>query len=138
MKRKIIFVVSLFVILLCSWANADIFGTSHIRIFSEPVKQLIHFVFLAITAAIGYYNLKDNEKWMRGLWLAIYILAFFVVAASGLAVYFISGSSALPQIKTVITGIRNGFTGPLPFLVFYLFITLTGRIIAVTRNQKDQ
>jgi predicted branched-subunit amino acid permease len=134
MKRKILFVVSLGLILFFSWVNADLFGNSHIKVFSEIGKQGVHFAFLAITGLIGYINWRGREKWIQWLWIIVYATVFFAIAASILAIYLVFGNQLGSQLKIVIVTVRNGFTGPLPFLVFYMFLGIAKKLPGLTKN----
>ena len=138
MRHKLVFVTSLVIILLFSWANADLFGNSHIKVFSEPLKQALHFFFLGVTGMVGYFNWKNQPAWMQWLWGGIYIVVFAVVAVSIAAIFVIHGNRLEDQLKVVVVTLRNGFTGPLPFLTFYVFIALSRNIQIQGQQEKNQ
>ena len=123
MQRRGLFIVSLIIIILLSWANVDYFGTVKTNVFSPAVNQVVHIVAFLATAVIGYINWRKEERWVSMLWLGLYAL----VLAAFIATVIIFGITHNEIIKRVGAGLRNRFTEPLPFLVFYIFIVLTKR-----------
>ena len=129
MGRKTLFLISLLAIFLISWANVDYFGSSLQNRFSPVVNQSVHFAALIITYVLGYLNWRDREKWLLWLWKVMYIVVIiaFVLMSS---TYYVSG---VKLYKLVASILRNSFTSPLPFLVFYLF----DRFSAQFKNQDN-
>lgn len=124
MRRRLLFIVSLIVIILASWANVDYFGSVKTNTFSPIVNQVVHLVAFLLTAVIGYINWRGREKWVGNLWVALYVVALVVFLLS-IVIFQFTGSNF---VKVVGVGLRNRFTEPLPFLVFYLLIQLAGRL----------
>ncbi len=124
MQRNFLFIISLIVIIALSWANVDYFGTVKTNAFDPAVNQVIHIVAFLATAAIGYFNWRSEERWVSQLWIGLYaavLLAFVVTVIT-------FGITHSEVVKRIGTGLRNRFTEPLPFLVFYILIVLTKRL----------
>lgn len=124
MQGRALFIISLLVIIVTSWANVDYFGSVHNNVFSPGVNQVVHLIAFSLTGGIGYLNWRKKEKWINTLWLALYGLVL-VLFLSSVALFYITHSEL---IKRIGVGLRNRFTEPLPFLVFYIFITLTKQL----------
>ena len=118
---KVTFIVSLLCVLFLSWANVNYFGNNLTNKFSFATNQAVHGIVFIITWFIGYLNWKNNEKWVRWLWSALYLLAavvFIVISGAG---YVAHGNRLLIRYAAEV---RNVFSGPLPFLVFFLFLLI--------------
>ena len=124
MRGRALFIISLIVIILASWANIDYFGSVHNNVFSPTINQVVHLFAFSLTAAIGFLNWRRHDKWINTLWLAVYALVLVLFLASGLLFHFTHNE----LIKRLGAGLRNRFTEPLPFLVFYIFIALTKQL----------
>jgi hypothetical protein len=118
------FIVSLIVIILISWANVDYFGTAKTNIFSPIVNQGVHLIAFFTTAAIGYINWRKQEKWVGYLWVGLYVLAIIVFLLS-VTIHHFSGNMLVLRAGT---GIRNRFTEPIVFLVFFLLLQLSSKL----------
>ena len=129
MQRKLLFIVSLFVILFASWANVVYFGYVSRNHFSPLVNQLVHCACLLLTYAIGYINWRGSEKWLNLLWTIAYGGIFLLVAFL-LVTYKLTGSYISPSFKLLVIGLRNRFTEPIPFLVFFIMRSITRRVIS--------
>lgn len=124
MQRRILFIISLIVIIALSWANVDYFGTARTNTFSPAVNQAVHIIAFMATGIIGYVNWRKEERWVYMLWLWLYIAALVIFLGS-VATFTLTHSEI---VKRIGVSIRNRFTEPLPFLVFYLFIQITKRL----------
>ena len=133
--NRLTFAVSLVVIMLISWADIRFFGFEKTYYLSPLVRQAGHYTIFTITAAIGYYNWKDNEKWLRWLWVALYV-GVFVFAISISVAYNLTGHLMAKRWKIVMAEVRLTFMGPLPFLVFYLFTALTKQLTGIGKTAK--
>lgn len=133
MKPKALFIISLIIILVISWANIVYFGYANRNRFSPLINQFAHCIFLTATCVIGYLNWKGKEKWISWLWLFLYGLVYLLVGIL-LLMYFYTGGHINQLLKVVIVEIRNVFTEPLPFLVFYILRMLTEKFSVKVRN----
>ncbi len=124
MRGRALFIISLIVIILASWANVDYFGSVRNNVFGPTVNQAVHIIAFLFTAGVGYVNWRRHDKWINNLWLGIYALVLLLFLASGLLFHFTHNE----LIKRTGAGLRNRFTEPLPFLVFYIFIALTKKL----------
>ena len=134
MKGRALFIISFLVIILASWANVDYFGSVRNNTFSPVVNQVVHIIAFALTGFIGYVNWRQHEKWINILWLALYGVVMILFLTSG-ALFSMTHSEL---IKRIGVGLRNRFTEPLPFLVFYLFIALTKQLARIGDNNKNK
>lgn len=126
MKNNLSFTLWLIVIMLISWANVFFFGTSQVHHFSQTVNQAAHFVIFFITGFVGYlhWGRQGHAQWLKPLWMALYAGAFILfLLLTGF--YFMAHISAF---KVWAANIRNAFTSPLVFLVFYIIHILAGRL----------
>lgn len=123
MRHRVLFILSLILIIALSWANVDYFGTSRTNVFSPAVNQVVHLIALLLTGVIGYINWRHEDKWVNQLWIGLYAGALLLFAGS-VAVFYVTHSEA---VKRIGASLRNHFTEPLPFLVFFLFVQLTKR-----------
>jgi len=110
---------SLIVILLISWADITFVGMQGpLEIIPTKWHQPIHLAVLLLVAGIGYFNWKDYDaKWLKNLWLSAYgiILAILLVGAG---LYF--AHLPLTRLYALLVNIREAFTSPLPFLLFFI------------------
>jgi exosortase/archaeosortase family protein len=125
-KGELFMVASLIVILILSWLNVDLFGHYHRNKYSMYINQGAHIVAVSLTGAIGYFNWRYKEKWLSNLWLYTYC-AILLIMLTFSVVYFLN-LNINKDWRAVIIGLRNTFTGPLPFLIFYLFSRVSGSI----------
>ncbi len=126
MQRKVTLVLSLVVILFISWANVVYFGYGHRTSMSATSRQIIHSSILALTGAIGYYNWRKEANWLKWLWVVSYCAVFVLLGMLAVAVKLTNDQLAHAWTQFVAE-IRNNFTGPLPFLVAYILVTLSRR-----------
>ncbi|PQJ12055.1 hypothetical protein CJD36_009715 [Flavipsychrobacter stenotrophus] len=128
MRGRALFIISFIVIILFSWANVDYFGSVHNNAFGPTVNQIVHIIAFLLTAGIGYINWRQHDKWVNSLWLGLYALVLLLFLASGVLFHFTHNE----LIKRTGAGLRNRFTEPLPFLVFYLFTVLSKQLSRTT------
>jgi len=129
MRLNLRLLISLIIIVVIGWINVDIVGSFEYAKLS--VKwQAIHFCFLAATALIGYFNWKFYpHSWMITLWTIAYGIIVALLLIAGLLLFM-----KIPNLffKQFVLQLRNIFTGPLPFFVFYMLHLLT-----YSFNKKD-
>ena len=111
-------IISIIIIVLVSWADIDYVSDPAKHLFSLPGRQAAHVVALTITLITGYYNWnKEKGKWLASLWLICYGITFLLLLST--AVIYLLHADARQYVAFVLK-LRNTFTGPLPFLVFYI------------------
>lgn len=117
MRLNIRLLVSLIIIFAIGWVNVDIAGNSDYARLSMK-WQLIHFCLFVATALIGYFNWKRYHlSWMITLWVFAYgFITALLLIAGGL--HFLKIENAF--FKQFVLQMRNIFTGPFPFLGFYM------------------
>ena len=123
-SRRVVFILSLVLVVILSWLNVNYFGQARSNRFSYPVNQFIHGLAFGVTWVIGYLNWRANDKWVQLLWTVLYGLACCVFAVLAISFYYTHSISL--RVNAAI--IRNTFAGPLPFLVFYLFTQIARKI----------
>jgi hypothetical protein len=128
-------VLSLLAIIVISWFNSRYFGTIRVKQYSLVFSQVVHCVALLAIAAIGYLNWKDyKEKWLSNLWVLLH-LGVLALLGVLLGLYLIQGTNIHYGVLTTILAVRNAFTSPLPFFVFYL-LTFANKVMVAKEEEK--
>ena len=91
------------------------------------INQAAHFLAVSITGVIGFYNWRRNERWLSNLWVYSYTLILLIMGV--FTIFYLFNHNINKDWRNVILGLRNTFTGPLPFLIFYLFSRVSGSIV---------
>jgi len=126
LKRR--FLISLIVILLTSWADVFFAGTHNHVFFPDAIRQIFHITALLLTMCIGYFNWKDYpEKWLLSLWLIAYGALIIAMLGTGL-LYVLKVPHNADMVRAAIY-LRNRFTWPLIFLVWYMLHLMTRYIV---------
>ncbi len=122
MNKSVRFVVYIIIILVFSWLNNWLFGSSKTVSLPEYINQIAHYIILAITWFIGRSYLKlSSLLWLQKLWNITYIAALgVVIGLTGL--YLITH---LFVLRHWAADIRNVFISPLPLLVFFILQQVT-------------
>lgn len=127
MRVNVQFVISLFIILLVSWADIKFFGFGDEYHLSPIMRQAGHNTALAITALTGFLYFKKQESWIKAFWLVTYSLVFALVIVVS-AIFALGSKLLTPEFKEIVAEIRLLAEGPVPFLVFYLLRRLVQSI----------
>ncbi len=129
MKHKSIFIFTLFLILLFSWADVYYIGTDGILKMPDVVRQGIHFFVLLLIMYIGYvFWKKYAEKWVFQLWVFCYLLIVLLFLVTG--IFWLMNFKNIYFLNTIIV-LRNSFIQPLPFLFFYVL-----NVIGILKQKK--
>ncbi len=132
MQLRLRFIISLIFILLLSWADVFFAGTAVNKILPVVWHQPVHFLSLLATMGIGYYNWKDYpEKWLASLWLIIYaaVIAILILSA---VLYFLHVPHSTVLV-TIAVYLRNRFTWPIVFLLWYMLHLMTRLISPIKK-----
>ena len=118
MRLKMRFGFSLIIILLISWADIYYAGMQGPQEMATKWHQPVHLLVLLLVVAIGYFNWKDYDaKWLKSLWLGTYGVVLAILLA-GAGLYF--AHLPLTRFYALLVNIREAFTSPLPFLLFFI------------------
>jgi len=132
LKRR--FLISLIVILLVSWADVFFAGTHAYVFFPLVVRQILHFTALLLTMSIGCLNWKDyDEKWLLTLWLAVYTILILIIMGTAL-LYLLHVPHSDTLVRAAIY-LRNRFTWPIIFLVWYMLHLMTRYVVPKNKEQ---
>ncbi|MBC7554889.1 MAG: hypothetical protein H7257_13030 [Taibaiella sp.] len=126
MRRNIRFILSLIIILLISWADIHYSSIKNRGTAGPYISQGVHMAVLAATCFIGYLNWREKEKWLRLLWVGLYAGVFMIILLLAI-VDAAMHHNMMAKLKAIIAETRNLFEGPLPFLVFSIFIKIAGQ-----------
>ena len=126
--NKLLFIVSLVIIVLISLADNRFFAFSKPYNLSQVVRQSAHFILFFITGAIGYLNWKNKERWLQWLWFAAYGFAFIFVIGVTAVTHLLTFTITSQKWITVVSELRSIFIGPIPFMVFWLLSNFTRQL----------
>lgn len=134
-QNRFVFLSSLLLVILINWVDIRFFGFQKTYFLSPWIRQAAHYTFFVTTAVIGYFNWRNNEKWCQWLWIALYV-AVLLFTTSVSIIYSLTGHLMVKQWKIVMAEVRQVFMGPLPLLVFYLFLSLARKMSVVNTADK--
>lgn len=106
--------VGLAIIIILSWVELQFFTETDA--VGELERQVAHISFLALIAATGYIALYTHRaKWLKSLWLLVYILVLVVIVGVGLLNRRVIAFSV--DFLDEIHQLRVFFITPIPFLI---------------------
>jgi hypothetical protein len=116
---------ALLLIIIFSWVELQYVNESSPEALSPNTRKLLHTLFYTLVALSGYWGWYHNPiKWLKKLWLFVYIAIFVFVLSFG----FIASHSAVfsMEVRDTVHNIMIYFISPVPFLILLVLSSMKG------------
>ena len=113
----------IFILAIC-WIDYSRFTEAPMSLrYPDHTRKLFHIIFLIAIIPIGYFGWSNHPiKWLKKIWLTLYILGTVVLLSLG----FLGQKSGLFSAEFLknVGDYRLFFCSPVPFFILYVLSRL--------------